>query len=141
MTVWSLRLFVKLWSIKKVPRWYQISNSKWDSERTRRDLQFRRYNIFFGSFNQEQWLFEVKDSLSNFEALKSTKTVSYFKFKIRFWKSSTRSTILTLPHHFWIFQSRAMPVWSLRLFVTLWSIKKIPRRYQISNSKCDSEKA
>jgi hypothetical protein len=71
---------------------------------------------------------------------KSTKTVSDFKFKIRFWKNSTRSTIWTYPHLFWIFQSRAMTVKSKRLFIKLWSNKKVPRRYQISNSKYDSER-
>jgi hypothetical protein len=72
---------------------------------------------------------------------KSTKTVSDFKFKIRFWKNSTRSTIWTYPHLFWIFQSRAMTVKSKILFIKLWSNKKVPRRYQISNSKYDSERA
>jgi hypothetical protein len=43
----KVEYFFILRSIKKVPRRNQISNSKYDSERARLDLQFRRYRIFF----------------------------------------------------------------------------------------------
>jgi hypothetical protein len=43
----KVEYFFILRSIKKVPRRNQISNSKYDSERARQDLPFRRYRIFF----------------------------------------------------------------------------------------------
>ena len=102
MTVLSFRLFVKLWSINKVPRRYKISNSKYDSERARRDLQFARYRICFGLFYQEQWLFKVLDFLLNFEAFK--KHQDGIRFQIQNTILKELDEIYNLNQEQWLFE-------------------------------------
>ena len=52
--------YLILWGIRKVSRGYQISNSIYDSERARRDLQNGHNVISFGSANPEK--LQLKDT-------------------------------------------------------------------------------
>jgi hypothetical protein len=136
MTVWSLRLFVNFEALKKYQDGIRFQIQNGILEELDEIYNFDVTTSFLDlSIKSNDWL-KLKTFCKTLKHLKSTKTVSDFKFKIGFWKNSTRSTIWTLQHLFWIFQSRAMPVWSLRLLVKLWSIKKYQDgiRFQIQNT-------